>query len=101
MGLYVLPEVNAPEEEIDRAVAAVARLYEGLKQQESATYSDYSESTLNFCIRKKGSHVWTVQVKSVGWGAKQTLFFSPEGKTRELEGIAFFPPKKIAEGWFV
>lgn len=100
-GLYVLPEANASKEEIGRAVAAVARLYAGLKQQESATYSDYSESTLNFCIRKKGSHVWTVQVKSVGWGAKQTLFFSPDGKTRELEGVAFFPPKKIAESWFV
>lgn len=100
-GLYFLPDVAASKEDIIAAVATATRLFNGVQQTEMECYPDYSESTLNLSICKKGLRIWIIQVKSVGWGAKQTLFFSPDGKTRELERVAFFPPKKIAENWFV
>lgn len=100
-GLFVLPEAGASEAELDRAAAIAAALYDELKQSEIASYPDYSETSLAFCIRKKSPRVWTLQVKSGGWGAKQTLFFSPDGKTRELKSLTFFPPKTLAERWFV
>ena len=100
-GLFVLPEAGASEAELDRAAAIGAALYDELKQREIASYPDYSETSLALCIRKKSPRVWTLQVKSGGWGAKQTLFFSPDGKTWELKSLTFFPPKKLTERWFV
>lgn len=98
-GCYVLPEAAAPEKAIHNAAAAATKLYAGLKQQEDATYSDYSENTLQFCLRKMRPCVWTVRVNSSG--LRYTLFFSPDGKTQALNEIAFFPPKKLTDGWFV
>lgn len=98
-GCYVLPEAAAPEKAIHNAAAAATKLYAGLKQREDATYSDYSENTLQFCLRRKRPCVWTVRVNSSG--LRYTLFFSPDGKTQALNEIAFFPPKKLADGWFV
>ena len=72
-----------------------------MKHREIASYPDYSETSLALCIRKKSPRVWTLQVKSGGWSAKQTLFFSPDGKTWELKSLTFFPPKKLTERWFV
>lgn len=100
-GLYILPDVAASEEDIADAAAVTETLYGELRRKEAESYPDYAENTLNFCICKKGLRVWAVQIKSAAFGTKQTLFFSPDGKTRELNGAAFFPPKRIADGWFV
>lgn len=100
-GLYLHPEATATDSDTQTAAAIAEKLYAELTQQERADYPDYSDNTLHLCIRKKYGNVWLVQVKSAGYGLKQTLYFSPSGKTRELQAAAFFPPKKLADGWFV
>lgn len=100
-GLYIVPDTAATEEALNSAAMTAAKLVDGLKQRENASYPDYSDNTLQLRIRKRSRRVWTVQVRSAAIGFRQTLFFSPDGNTRELDRAAFFPPRALTESWFV
>lgn len=98
---YICPENGASEAAVHAAAEAAAPLYAALGQRERADYPDYSDSSVKLCIRKRSARLWSVRVKSAGRGSAQTLYYSPDGKTRQLKEAAFFPPKELADGWFV
>lgn len=93
---YICPGSGASETAVHTAAEAAA-----LSQRERADYPDYSDSSVKLCIRKRSARLWSVRVKSAGRGSAQTMYYSPDGKTRQLKETAFFPPKELANGWFV
>lgn len=98
---YICPENGASETAVHTAAEAVAPLYAALSQRERADYPDYSDSSVKLRIRKRSARLWSVRVKSAGRGSAQTLYYSPDGKTRQLKETAFFPPRELVNGWFV